>query len=493
MKVLPITFGIHNPFSANNLKSASTSISGNSISQNNIDTFTRNNNDISFNGKIPTFITGKNDLKRLAKNGHIGCIWCGGSMFIQNELDMFHHISKRLASSSELFSRVILHFKDYLPPERIKLVKQISHYSKAYPNHDLKYIFNKMTPPSEKRLIHKQFFILQNLKKLKPELPVELHKDFDILLNHSKYRILGIPYVSEYSAKEFYYQLSNLSKNLPSPRKESILNTAKILTHPIFKEIDPEIPDKWLKRVYKQTNISPNTKGNYVSPYAQNAKEKLKLVLLNKIISLAKEGNHQSIIDLCNLTKNKVIGIPVTSKFSNKAFNYKLNEILEDVKDEKLLKKFSRITKKFPTSLDNKDAFIVKYKNESTDTIISKMLEDSLVTLEHITPILRNTSDKEIKLRNKDLAKNSRIKRGSDNIGNWALAHRWCNALHGSENIKNENFPFSREAGIKYFRTLVEDVNKGLLSGESVINMAKNYFEQTGIKIKLKGMKYTHE
>ena len=73
------------------------------------------------------------------------------------------------------------------------------------------------------------------------------------------------------------------------------------------------------------------------------------------------------------------------------------------------------------------DAFIVKYKNESTDTIITKLLADSLVTLEHITPILRNTSDKDIKQLNKNLAQNNKIKRGTDNIDNWALAHGWCN------------------------------------------------------------------
>ena len=139
------------------------------------------------------------------------------------------------------------------------------------------------------------------------------------------------------------------------------------------------------------------------------------------------------------------------------------------------------------------NAFIVKYKNEPTDTIITKLLADSLVTIEHITPILRNTTDKEIKLMNKGLTKQNKIKRGTDNIDNWALAHSWCNFLHGNKNIKNENFPFNKEAGIKYFETLVKDVNEGVLSANSVINMAKNYFKQTGIKIKLTGMKYTPE
>ena len=91
------------------------------------------------------------------------------------------------------------------------------------------------------------------------------------------------------------------------------------------------------------------------------------------------------------------------------------------------------------------------------------------------------------------MSKEDQVKRGTDSIGNWALAHRWCNAIHGSQNIKHENFPFSKEAGIKYFKTIIQDANNGLLSGESVIKMAQNYFEQTGIRIKLTGLKYTPE
>ena len=148
MRILPITFGIKNQYSTVNTKSFSTPISRNSAPLNYSDIYkTNNNSNIGFSGKYPNqLITNKNELKKLAKNGHLGCIWCGGSMFMQNELDMFQHISKRLASNGELFSRVILHFKDYLPPERIKLIKLIANYSKAYPNKDLKFILNKMTP-----------------------------------------------------------------------------------------------------------------------------------------------------------------------------------------------------------------------------------------------------------------------------------------------------------------------------------------------------------
>lgn len=497
MKILPITCALKPQYSAINTQSFSTPISLNSATpiKNYSDTFNaKYYSGISFNGKYPNqLITNKNELKKLAKNGHLGCIWCGGAMFLQNELEMFQHISKRLASNAELFSRVILHFKDYLPPERIKLIKQIANYSKAYPNKDLKFVLNKMTPAAEKRLTNKQFFILHKIKNLKEILPTELHKDLDTLIKYSTARIRGVPYVSEYSAKEFYYQLNNVSKTLPLKAKEEILKTAQILTHPIFKEPTPYLPEKWLKKVYQQTKINPKAKDNYVSPNDLEAKKKFEIILLNKISQLAEKNNNSSIIKLCALTKKKILGIPVQVQFSNKAFNYKLHEILDNVKDEQILNKFTKLTQSFPTSLDNKDAFIVKYKNESTDTIITKLLEDSLVTIEHITPILRNTSDKDIKQLNKNLAQNNKIKRGTDSIDNWALAHSWCNFLHGSKNIKNEKFPFSKEAGIKYFETLVKAVNQDLLSARTVINMAKNYFEQTGIRIKLTGMKYTKE
>ena len=492
MLIQPVTFGRTNQFSANfqRLKAAP---SYTPLLNNSADTFTLNNKDnLNFTG-VSSFISNKNDLKKLAKNGHLSCIWCGGSMFMQHELDAFQHFATRLSSNNDLFIRVMLHFSDYLPKERIALVKQIAHYNKAYPDKDLKTIFNIMTPVAENRLVKKQLFIFHNLKKLRPELPVELQKDFDILLEHSKYRILEKPYISEYSAKEFCYQLNNLSKSLPPSRKNEILNTANILTHPIFKEAGQELPEKWLKRVYKQAKINPGAKGNYISPQDYNAKEKLKLLLLKKIMFLASESKNQPVIDLCKLAKDKVLGKPVTVKFSNKAFAYKLDEIICNIHDKNLIKKFNNIIKKLPNSLDNKDAFIVKYKKEPIETIITKLLDDSLVTIEHISPIFRNTNDKKLKLKNKGLSKEDQVKRGTDSIGNWALAHRWCNAIHGSQNIKHENFPFSKEAGIKYFKTIIQDANNGLLSGESVIKMAQNYFEQTGIRIKLTGLKYTPE
>ena len=40
---------------------------------------------------------------------------------------------------------------------------------------------------------------------------------------------------------------------------------------------------------------------------------------------------------------------------------------------------------------------------------------------------------------------------------------------------------------------MIADANKGLFAGETIIQMARNYFLETGIKINLKGLKYSSE
>lgn len=488
MRIFPITFSrsVKNNFSTNTLPYKKGTANTAPADLHNSDTFSFRTSDTNFNGKMT-----QNDLKNLAKNGHIGCLWCGGSMFTKGELDVFLHISQRLASNSNLFSRVMLRFKDYFPQERISLLKQIENYNTIYPNKDLKFIFDKMTPNAEKKLVNKQFFVFHKLKQLKSQLPEETHKEFEILLENSKCRILGIPYISQHSAKEFFYQLSNITKNMPPKANNEILNIANILNHPIFKEKGTRIPEQILKRIYKETKINPHAKNNYISPTDNDGKNKAQILIINKLISIASENKNRDIIKLCEITKKKIKGLPVTLKFSNKAFCYKLHEILNNIDNKELVNKFTEITKQLPTSSENKYAFIVKHKDAPIETIIKNFLEPSKVTLEHITPILRNTTPRQLKERNAKLPKQNKISKGQDNLGNWALAHSWCNCLHGSENIKNEKFPFSREAGQKYFTTLIQDANNGLLSGESVIQMAKNYLSQTGIKINLKGLKYT--
>ena len=178
-----------------------------------------------------------------------------------------------------------------------------------------------------------------------------------------------------------------------------------------------------------------------------------------------------------------------TFNTAERLLKFLLKLILNNVRD--LVKKFKSKLPTLPSSHDNANAFVVKYRYASDQKIFSEIMKNLQTTVEHEVPILRNTSSADLKKQ----AKKDKIKKrkGKNEIGNWALAHHWCNDVHGSKNIKGENFPFSKEAGIQYFQTLIKDANEGRLLGSSVIQMAKNYFLETGIKINLKGLKYTSE
>lgn len=477
MRISPVYFGINNSKnSVNCRKSAPISYSLLSARE------TCSQDSVSFSGGITT----PNGLKELAKNGHLRCIWCGGAMFHSSELEKAIFSSKKYTKSCSDFVNYFSQYKNYFSPEVNKLLKHISVYSEIYPEQNLSGVLHKMLPEAENKLVQRQQFIFHKLNKLKKLLPPETQKEFNILLENSKKRILNIPYASEYSAKEFYYQLTSLTKNSDNKKLRKLPLIANSLNHPIFKEESSPAPAKFLDKFYKKVDINPHTKGNWISPNDIEWRTKLKVLVINNIEEVAQGANRADIVRLCKLTRSKALGKPTVVPFSNKAFVYKMNEIIEKIQDKELVKQFNFVAAKLPTSVDNMNAFIVKYKNSPEDVVVEKLLSMFLVTTEHIVPILRKTSAGELK-------RSLKTRKGENIIGNWSLAHYCCNNLHGSKNIKGENFPFSKEAGVKYFQTLIKDANDGRLSGSTVIQMAKNYFKETGIKINLKGLKYTPE
>lgn len=445
---------------------------------------------VTFGGGITT----PNGLKELAKNGHLKCIWCGKSMLHSTEMDALGRVVEQRINNRKSIVGVISQLIDYCPPKSVfgKLLKKITAYSVAYPEerNSLSGLIQRIYPEAEKRLVGKQFLCFQKINKLKNMLPEDVHASFEKLLLHSKKRVLKIPYVSEYSAKEFFYQLCKISKNISSPELlREMVSTSSVLTLPILKEDKPNGAKSFLLYLSKHIEVPPSIRK--ISPNDSNWKTKVKLAILDEISKIAEKEYLVDVIKLCDTTKDKVLGKATVVQFKNQAFNYKIDEILERVSDKDLVKKFKSKLPTLPSSHDNANAFVVKYRYASDQKIFSEIMKNLQTTVEHEVPILRNTSSADLKKQ----AKKDKIKKrkGKNEIGNWALAHHWCNDVHGSKNIKGENFPFSKEAGIQYFQTLIKDANEGRLLGSSVIQMAKNYFLETGIKINLKGLKYTSE
>ncbi len=492
MKVLPVSFGTN--LYKNNLNDKPVvqrqNFAGNNSYMSQGVTFT------GFKGEIPTkYISNLAGFKNLAKNGHLGCIWCGKSMLHTEEMSYFVKYLSNYTKNGSDFTRIMQRLHDYFPPksEFLKFSKKLNAYNVAYPQLSVKQLIFKMQPEAEKNLISKQSFVFQKLNKLSEKLPEAQQKAFKNLMENSKKRILHIPYVSEYSAKEFVYQLNTLTRNLKNtPEKHKMEVISSFLTCDTLAIPKPgRCPQKFIENLSNQTDLSQDARDILLDlPYPEWLTQ-AKLLLLSKIGRLARDVHRPDIKKLCGTTRDKVLGVPTTVQFSNKAFVYKLNEIINDVNNEPLKAEFNKVAENLPSSLDNMDAFIVKHKYATEEEILNDILKYLQVTLEHTVPILRHTKASSLKGQVDALRGSHRTIKGKNELGNWSLAHSWCNSFHGSKNIKGENFPFDKEAGVAYFNTLIKDANKGRFAGETIIQMAKNYFTETGIKINLKGLKYT--
>lgn len=406
----------------------------------------------------------KSTFRNYAQNRHIGCIYCNRHMFTNKERDSICKTFKDQPSA--VFTTLMGSFFDYFDEAGIELLNKMDNMSMSYPKAKINKILQALSPDSEDRLIDLQkqtFGEIINLKKLLPE---SSRSELERLIQNSYDCINGKAFIQDYSAKEFNYQLKRLSESLNKPQTTAYVNNmADLLTHPIYKAENTPLNNKIMSNVLRTTK-SPHYNIDLTS---NNAKEKVQLFIINKIKKAAENENNTTIINLCDITKKRLLGQPAYSKFSNKAFTYKLNEILGNSSSTDEIKEiFNNICNKLPKSSNSIDAFIVKNKDATNMAIINNLLDQYMVTIEHIVP-----SSKE----------------GANDISNWALACKKCNGIHGSSDIKT-NYPFDREAPQEYFNIIIDDCNnKNFFNPKDIIKMADNFYKITDIKVDLSKLK----
>ncbi len=406
----------------------------------------------------------KSTFRNYAQNRHIGCVYCKRHMFTNKERDSICKTFKDQPSA--VFTTLMGSFFDYFDEAGIELLNKMDNMSMSYPKAKINKILQALSPASEDRLIDLQKQTFEQIINLKKLLPENSRSELERLIQNSYDCINGKAFIQEYSAKEFNYQLKKLSGALNKPQTTAYVNNmADLLTHSIYKAADKPLNNKIMSNVLRTTK-SPHYNIDLTS---NNAKEKVQLFIINKIKKAAENENNTTIINLCDVTKKRLLGQPAYSKFSNKAFTYKLNEILENSSSTDEIKEiFNNICNKLPKSSNSIDAFIVKNKDATNMAIINNLLDQYMVTIEHIVP-----SSKE----------------GANDISNWALACKKCNGIHGSSDIKT-NYPFDREAPQEYFNTIIDDCNnKNFFNPNDVKQMADNFYKITDIKVDLSKLK----
>ena len=227
---------------------------------------------------------------------------------------------------------------------------------------------------------------------------------------------------------------------------------------PEFKDLTSAIPKEILAGITDK-------------PLKDKTAEGVLRYIIGSIQKYGEQLGRKDIVDLCSNSVKMLNGEDVIVPFSNKEFTHDLaRHQLKTLKGSPIYVKMIKIANKLPSSISNKNSFVVKNKYANSDTIGYKLLEPSITTIEHIKP---------------------RSKNGADELWNMALA---CMA----DNIERQNTlqslylrKWPKKNPQIYFDDIIHWTNKEeVFHPTTVEQMANSFWEQGKIKIdtsKLRG------
>lgn len=421
------------------------------------DTFTKS--DVSFGANL---ITSQSKFKRLVRTRTMHCIYCNKVLVDEDELNRL----EKSGVFAEPISSFISKTKKYYPSmhnAHRKVYRMLSKYAQQSPQTTLEQVMLTLYPGALRSLRKSQKPLFDKLYNCSKNLPPEYKERFDAFMKLQECKLKDKPFINEFSAKEFNYNLYNMCKTVGNDRLKNIMiSKAGYLTHPAFKNKNEEIPEKLLYKIY-DINIKHNHGSNDPLKEVPPTKEAILLQVIYAIRLAGQKLSRNDIIELCDRAVNEILGIPVKVPFSNKTFRYDLNEALDGLPDEALKRKMLNITKDLPTSMENPYSFIAKHAGASSEKIGHNLLFPSIVTIEHMKTKYDN---------------------GKNIIGNYALScafdNNFARSNHNMNVVLNHYNPNNPQ---KYFNEIFQVVKDGLLSVEDALQQVATFEEQSGRKI----------
>ena len=456
MNIAPILTNFNLPltkFKKNNQKnypSYNSSAAMNGLSK---DTFEKHS------GKsIPSFgiIKTASEFRNLAAQKTIHCIYC-------NKPLLSNKIPDKLKSSG-LFSRGILdvvqemlNYVTYMQPTEKNVLKKLTIMAFDYPKIRLSEAIKKLYPEANKELLKEQIPIIQELSTVAEKLPRGYKTKFKKLIKISKYRLYEKEYIpEEFSGKEFSYKIKRIEETIKDKTlAQKIIKLTEPLTHPVFKKQNLPLTEKFTNNILSLTQTRDVN-------YSTLTKSDLQLILINQIRKYAEILNRKDIINICDIGINTIQHKPVKIKFSNKAFKYDLNELLENMTDDKLRAEINTIVSKLPNSRTSVNSFITKHEMSASDAIGYNLLRPSIATIEHMNP---------------------KSNGGQNELFNYALSCERDNNIRSNGDMKTfiKSFPIQNQK--KYFKEIFAEVKKGRISRKDAIGMLNTFYKESGRQI----------
>ena len=409
-----------------------------------------------------TGIKSAGDFRNLLNYRTVHCMYCGRPMLGSKVIGRLKN-NGVFSGPIKHFAQEMLGFLDYMHPTEKEALKRITIMAFDSPNIRLSEAIKRLYPEANKELLKEQKPILKELSALADELPRGWKTKYKKLMTISRYRLEEKEYIpDEFSGKEFSYKIHRISDTIKDDYLAArIIKLTEPLTHPIFKNSDTPLNDKFTSKILSMTETRDYDPKQISKPYLQK-------LLINQIAKYAGIMNRKDILNFCNTAIDTIDGKPVKIKFSNKAFRYDLNEVLDGMPDNALREKIEKIVKRLPNSQTSVNSFITKHENAASDAIGFNMLRPSLGTIEHMHPKSDN---------------------GPNELYNYALACGRDNNNRSSEPMNTFILPFKPSNQQKYFIEIWNEVKRNNIAKETFFKMVKTYEQESGRRLDLKAFK----
>ncbi|MBR6127929.1 hypothetical protein IKQ21_09620 [bacterium] len=320
-------------------------------------------------------------LRKLMKIGAPNLYGKGGPVITPERFDELTK-SKIFTRSVRSIVRAIEPLSDTLREIQLDILEMLKEYSKIKPEARLDEIFQSWAPLAHVELYRKQKPFFEELKEVAKDLPEESKFIFDELMQKSQDQIDQKPIVQEFNKRDFRYKLERISQRIRHTKNQNEKDAMKKLIN--MAEIIPHSPKPKKLSLYKNQRKSKNNN--------QSA-----MIILKQIknfferSAINKDEELQALFADVNC---QIHGIPTFIPFGRKNFIEEIEELVQNIPDQRLAHKMIQIAVKLPTSDDEISAFIVKASRKSPEKIAFDWLWGAVGDIDHVVSKSSGGKDK---------------------------------------------------------------------------------------------------
>ncbi len=354
---------------------------------------------------------------------NLPCMYSGVPMIEPRHIHKLQKSGVFKKSISEVFAAVKPLEKCLLGVEKqaYNLVKEYRHYE---PKKNFQEIFRLLEPQHKKLLLKKQKAVIKELRKAAKKLPEAYQDKFKEFMKVTRDKLNDKPVIVPFSGTEFKYKLEKIKADI---HKTGNAKDFKVLVS--------------MTEVCKF--LAPDTESANLDQQIQVVK------VIDKILKSSSLSKYEPLKELIKNSKQRLNGEKILMPFGNKAFQYDLATLLEDLPDEELKQKLLDIADTLPKSSENISAYITKFAKQPSEKIVYRILWPNIASVEHIQP---------------------KSKGGEDELFNYGGAGARENADRGNIDFAEQIIrrPNVKKNCQKYVNKLIELANKGFFHANRI-------------------------